>query len=104
MPQSDQMAIVTPVYNDWESFHELLARLDTVAGTLDGIRIDVIAVDDGSTQSLPSPFLEDVALANLAHVEVLHLACNLGHQRAIAIGLSEADQRGRYAAVIVMDS
>jgi glycosyltransferase involved in cell wall biosynthesis len=104
MPQSDQMAIVTPVYNDWESFHELLARLDTVAGTLDGVRIDVIAVDDGSTQSLPSPFLEDAALANLVHVEVLHLACNLGHQRAIAIGLSEADQRGRYVAVIVMDS
>jgi len=104
MPQADPLAIVTPVYNDWESFHELLERLDAVAGTLGDVGLDVIAVDDGSDLDLPSTFLDDVVLKNLQHVEVLRLACNLGHQRAIAIGLSEVDKRGRYAAAIVMDS
>ena len=45
MPHVDEVAIVTPVYNDWEAFQELLARLDAVANDLDGLRLDVIAVD-----------------------------------------------------------
>jgi glycosyltransferase involved in cell wall biosynthesis len=104
MSHADQLAIVTPVYDDWESFHELLARLDSVAANLDRVRLDVIAVDDGSTSSVPAEFLAGLELRNLGRVDILHLACNLGHQRAIAIGLSEVDQRGCYAAVIVMDS
>jgi hypothetical protein len=32
------------------------------------------------------------------------MVCNLGHQRAIAIGLGEVDQRSRYFAAVVMDS
>jgi glycosyltransferase involved in cell wall biosynthesis len=99
-----QLVIVAPVYNDWESFHELLMRLSTVAGTLEGVCLDVIAVDDGSTLSLSNSLLADGALANLGRIDVLHLACNLGHQRAIAIGLAEVDNRGDYAAAIVMDS
>jgi len=104
MPHVDEVAIVTPVYNDWEAFQELLARLDAVAQDLDGLRLDVIAVDDGSTMAVPASLLADADLHSLRRVDVLHLACNLGHQRAIAIGLSEADQRGAYSAVIVMDS
>ena len=104
MPHADHLAIVTPVYDDWESFHELLARLDTVAGSLEDVSLDVIAVDDGSPSSLPSSFLADLRPANLGRMDVLHLACNLGHQRAIAIGLSEVDERERYTAAIVMDS
>jgi hypothetical protein len=79
-------------------------RLDAVAGTLEGVHLDVIAVDDGSTISPATSFLADVILANLRRVDVLHLACNLGHQRAIAIGLSEVDERGEYTCAIVMDS
>src|SRR5512135_1031465 len=104
MPPAERLAIVTPVYNDWESLHELVRRLDAVAGTLPDAAFDVIAVDDGSTAPLPPAFLADARLARLGRVDVLHLASNLGHQRAIAVGLTEADARGLYAAVIVMDS
>lgn len=104
MPPAERLAIVTPVYNDWESLHELARRLDAVAGTLPDAAFDVIVVDDGSTAPLPPAFLADAQLARLGRVDVLHLASNLGHQRAIAVGLTEADARGLYAAVIVMDS
>ncbi len=104
MQVADRLAIVTPVYNDWESFHELAKRLDVMAGTLEGVALDIIAVDDGSNPGLPGSFLEDVVLAHLGNVDVVHLACNLGHQRAIAIGLTEVDRRARYSAAIVMDS
>jgi hypothetical protein len=40
--------------------------------------------------------------ANLEGVEILRLICNLGHQRAIAVGLGEVAQRHAYDAVIVM--
>jgi len=104
MPYAERMAIVTPVYNDWESFHELLKRLDTMAAVQRDIAFDVIAVDDGSTAPLPAAFLADAGLAFLGGVDVLHLASNLGHQRAIAIGLTESDARASHSATIVMDS
>ena len=104
MPDAQRMAIVTPVYNDWESFHELLKRLDAMAAAQRDVAFDVIAVDDGSTAPLPSALLADAGLTHLGCVDVLHLASNLGHQRAIAIGLTETDARGRHVAAIVMDS
>jgi glycosyltransferase involved in cell wall biosynthesis len=104
MPPPERFAIVTPVYNDWESFRELALRLDAMAGGLRGVTLDVIAVDDGSTAPLPPAFLADAELAHLSRVDVLHLASNLGHQRAIAVGLTEVATRARYTAAIVMDS
>jgi glycosyltransferase involved in cell wall biosynthesis len=104
MPAAGRMAIVTPVYNDWESFRELLQRLDAMAATQRGVVFDVIAVDDGSTVPLSDTFLAGAGLAYLGGVDVLHLASNLGHQRAIAIGLTTVDARARHAAAIVMDS
>ena len=59
MPDAERMVIVTPVYNDWESFHELLKRLDTMAAAQRDVAFDVIAVDDGSTAPLPAAFLAD---------------------------------------------
>ena len=101
---SARLAIVTPVYDDWESFRELIRRLDAMAGAKPDTVFDVIAVDDGSTEPLPGALLADAAIAHLARVDVLRLACNLGHQRAIALGLVEVEARGTYEAVIVMDS
>ena len=102
--QGDRIAIVSPVYNDWESFRELVRRIDAVAGALTAVRLDIIAVDDGSTTPLPASFLADVAFERVERVDALRLACNLGHQRAIALGLVEVDERARYSAAVVMDS
>lgn len=100
----ERLAIVMPVYNDWEAFGELVRRLDAMAGAERETAFDVIAVDDGSTEPLQEALLADAPLAHLARVDVLRLACNVGHQRAIALGLVEVEARGRYGAVIVMDS
>src|SRR3954467_12494172 len=85
----EQVAIVMPVYNDWQSFRTLVAHLEALANTLDDVQFDIVAVDDGSTSSPQPSFIADIPLNRLRRVDVLHLACNLGHQRAIAIGLSE---------------
>ena len=104
MPAKLRLAIVIPVFNDWESFLGLLPLLDAAFSGLVSA-VSVFAVDDGSTDELdsvaPSSF---GALRVIESVEILHLIANVGHQRAIAIGLTEVVQRDLYSHVLVMDS
>ena len=102
MPQ--RLAIVTPVLDDWPSLEELVRRIAGLFAPDDGISIDIIVVDDGSTATDPPHGFASLPSGCVASVEVLHLALNLGHQRAIAVGLVEAVERAAHDAVIVMDS
>jgi len=101
---SSRVVVVTPVYNDWESFRRLLIELDAIAPKLGGSTLSVLAVDDGSERSVEPDRLDVTPVRQLASVEVVRLICNLGHQRAIAIGLATVAARARYDAVVVMDS
>lgn len=97
-------AVVTPVFNDWASFAVLLRELDRVGADVSGWRLSILAVDDGSTES---PLLKEYGGERPSHLEsvrILRLYCNVGHQRAIAIGLSALADCEQYDAVIVMDS
>jgi len=95
--------IVVPVYNDWTSFRILLRELDTVAATLPG-QLFISAIDDGSSES-PAAHLADLSsLQHLTGIEIVSLAVNVGHQRAIAVGLCVAAQDNNFDALIVMDA
>ena len=87
--------VLIPVFNDWDAVVCLLSELDQQLAE----PVDVLLVDDGSVT--PMPGLPE--FRNLRTAKVLHLRRNLGHQRAIAIGLFEAADRMRGATVIVMD-
>lgn len=102
-PAAGALAIVTPVFNDWESFARLVRELDAVAREL-AMPVNVFAVDDGSTAELLENPLGGFAPAHLTLVEVLHLQANFGHQRAIVLGLSECVRRGGFDWIVVMDS
>ncbi|MBX9602276.1 MAG: glycosyltransferase [Bryobacteraceae bacterium] len=87
--------VLIPVYNDWDAVVCLLSELNQQLAE----PVDVLLVDDGSLAPMPAwP-----EFGNFRTVKVLHLRRNLGHQRAIAIGLFEAADRMRGSAVIVMD-
>jgi hypothetical protein len=94
------VAIVTPVYEDQESFAELCRRL-AEAERAAGTRFHVIAVDDGSLAAPPK--LSSLSEAKLSG-EILRLARNVGHQTAIAIGLAYAHRLPKLSACVVMDS
>ena len=98
-----RLQAVIPVFNDWESFAILLRELDKMAAGL-GIPLIVSAVDDGSTQ--PSTGIEQVAqsVTSIERVEIVRLSTNVGHQRAIAVGLCRASEEDRATAMLVMDS
>ncbi len=93
--------VVTPVLNDWDSFALLRRDLGDV-GRATGIRFTVFAIDDGSSDPAPALTADDHAT-----VQVIHLVRNLGHQRAIAVGLVEAYrqfEKQPFEALVVMDS
>lgn len=91
-------AVVTPVYEDGDSFASLcrdLARLDA------GVQLEVLAVDDGTIGAPPAvDAIRDAGLAG----RIVRLKRNSGHQTAIWVGLAAAASEPRYAGAIVMDS
>lgn len=98
-----ELVILMPVFNDWIALAKLLTQLDAVLRETE-LRTDVVVVDDGSTNS---PAEEDMgcrSFSGVRQVHVVHLRRNLGHQRAIAIGLAYVHDRIRCEAVVVMDS
>jgi hypothetical protein len=97
-----ELALVVPVFNDFVSFLQLCRETDSLLGNWCA-DLSVIAVDDGSLESV-GPVLFDPPLVNIKRVRLVKLACNLGHQRAIAIGLVEAVTEGGFDAVLVADS
>ncbi|WP_342131729.1 glycosyltransferase [Hydrogenophaga sp. OTU3427] len=92
------LIVVTPVYEDIEASSRLFKELSTRFG--DGIF--VVAVDDGSVhQPLEAAHLEAAGVMGV----VLKLRRNVGHQRAIAIGLGYAAEFVQpHQRVVVMDS
>jgi glycosyltransferase involved in cell wall biosynthesis len=95
------LTILIPVFDDWSCAARLLPLIDTeLSGT--PAEVQVILIDDGS----PTPAPEDlvsVPLQFISHVTVLRLRGNLGHQRAIAIGLYYVHKFLSADATIVMD-
>jgi polyisoprenyl-phosphate glycosyltransferase len=96
------VVILIPLFNDWASFSELVDRLDVVL-VEHGLRADVLIVDDGSTIGPSADQFVHRRLGAVRRVDVLGLRRNLGHQRAIAVGLAYVESRLACDAVVVMD-
>jgi glycosyltransferase involved in cell wall biosynthesis len=97
----ETVTVVMPVLDDWTSCRGVLLDLDrTLAGRAGRHR--VLLVDDGSRETHEES-LGDLALESIEEVEILRLTRNLGHQRAIAIGLSHV-ARDPPDLVVVMDA
>ena len=90
--------VVMPVYEDLEASSRLFLELARTQGG----DTYVVAVDDGSVrQPLPISAIEASGLEGV----VIKLRRNVGHQRAIAIGLSYvAEHFGNDVVVVAMDS
>jgi polyisoprenyl-phosphate glycosyltransferase len=96
------IAILIPVFNDWDSLARLLLEIDSSLQS-SNLRATVTVVDDGSTVELPDS-LRHSNYQRLESVEVVRLLCNMGHQRAIAVGLVHLNKIDLDAnCIVVMD-
>jgi glycosyltransferase involved in cell wall biosynthesis len=98
---TDPLLILIPVFNEWDLLAELLARIEAALAPA-GLSADVVLLDDGST-SEPDGRLKLPELDAVDSVEILRLARNLGHQRAISIGLAWASENRPGRIVVIMD-
>jgi glycosyltransferase involved in cell wall biosynthesis len=90
-----------PVFNDWESVKDVMIGLDVEAG-LTPDRFSVLLLDDGSTDPVP-PELLGASYQHLESVSILKLTKNLGHQKALALGLCHLSENSGCDAVLLMD-
>ncbi|MGY2051618.1 glycosyltransferase family 2 protein [Methylobacterium sp. JK268] len=102
-PETRPVGIVVPIYNDWTAFERLARAIDAVCAEA-GITAEIVVVDDGSWQSGEETLRALAGELRQVGLHPVSLVTNLGHQRAIAIGLTLASERAAaYRAVIVMD-
>jgi glycosyltransferase involved in cell wall biosynthesis len=99
---SGRIVVLIPLFNDWEAADLLLDGLDAALGN-SRWPVEVVFVDDGSSDAVPEDFARRRFQA-LQSIDVLRLRRNLGHQRAIAVGLVYLYQNRPAQAVVVMDS
>lgn len=98
---SGSLLVLIPTYNDWQTVAPLLLKLDAAMKDQHWV-CDVLLVDDGSSEPLDA-LLKVRKYESLRGVDVLHLSRNIGHQRAIAIGLVYVQQQLHPDAVLIMD-
>jgi glycosyltransferase involved in cell wall biosynthesis len=96
----ERIHVLIPIYNDWGVVRLLLLELDRVLAS-NRLSADIVLVDDGSTVR-PDTF-DCPALLAATSVNILELRRNLGHQRAIAVGLTFLQRRMKPDVVVVMD-
>jgi glycosyltransferase involved in cell wall biosynthesis len=100
--KQDRIVFVIPVYNDWPSLALLLREIDRVVVHHD-LNPRILIIDDGSSQPLNTIRGDLEGLKYIKQIDVIHLACNLGHQRAIALGLAYINSKLKVDEAIVMD-
>jgi hypothetical protein len=101
-PRPREIVLVCPVLDDWESLARLVHELGT-AFDRGSVRLHALVVDDGSTQRWDWARLRTAPDSCLASFEILRLVHNLGHQRAIAVGVVAAATRPETDVVLIMD-
>ncbi len=95
-----KLTILIPVLNDWDNLKILLGELDQTSFT-EIQELDVVIVNDGSQTNFihQAPILKNIRLTEI------ELAHNLGHQRAIAVGLCYlAELTIKTDLIVIMDA
>jgi hypothetical protein len=97
----DKFLILIPVYEDWKALQLLLPILDQELSA-HALKADILIVDDGSSEIDFKPETHK-CFSSFETIEVLPLRRNVGHQRAIAVGLSYLEANQLCHPVVVMD-
>ena len=88
-----QIIILTPLYNDEESFNIFAAKIKSLS-LPENNHISFLIVNDGTAT---------LQLKTTIPFTIIHLHRNIGHQKAIAIGLAYASNNLSFDKLIVMD-
>lgn len=94
---AEKITILIPVYNDAVSLDRLLKELSPFLQNFQGSQFSILVIDDGSTESI-RPTTTTFPL------RILRLNRNIGHQKALAVGLAFTRENDHPDKVLIMDS
>ncbi len=92
--------IITPVYNDWDSFKKLINEIDKTILIFKNISFKLIAVNDGSKDEAPPIQLPP----SIKTIEILNMKINQGHAICLANGIKYALKNYEFDSLILMDA
>jgi glycosyltransferase involved in cell wall biosynthesis len=95
---SNKVAILIPVYNDWLSLRELIAQILRNYNSIYSFHF--VIVDDSSSELINNHEFADFK----CNITLIELTRNMGHQKAIASGLSYIHDHLQVDFILVMDS
>ncbi|HEX2533099.1 MAG TPA: glycosyltransferase [Chitinophagaceae bacterium] len=98
MPGTDRLIVLIPVYNDWSALEQLLPPLYRMIRTDPEQGVELVLVNDGS------PVAPEGSLYREKNTTLLHLTHNIGHQKALAIGLSYIHHHLPGDRVLILDA
>jgi polyisoprenyl-phosphate glycosyltransferase len=93
-----EIVILCPLFNDAESLNTLLASLQEKLGHLDDQHFTLLVVNDGSTE--PVIIQQSTGFS----IRILHLHRNIGHQKALSVGLSYIRHHIACEKILIMDT
>jgi polyisoprenyl-phosphate glycosyltransferase len=96
----EHFIIVIPQFNDWEALNLLIRKINEDLKKEILEQSTLLIVDDCSSRNQSAPFVEFKG----KQIKLLRLYRNLGHQKAIAIGLSYVAEHLDATRTIVMDA
>jgi len=96
-----KLIIAIPSFNDWEALHLLLLQADQI-NLNQNIDLEILVIDDFSTTPIPKSFITQ-EYQQIKLVSILRLRRNVGHQRAISVGLCYIFDNIDCDWVVVMD-
>ena len=102
LPSPFRVIILMPVYRDWECASVVCRCLDEELSRLSQVEARALLVDDGSPDGMDSwtPF----EVHALVRIDALRLRRNVGHQRAICVGICYIYEHMPCDAVLIMDA
>lgn len=103
--KNTNIAIVTPVYNDWDNVYPLIERIDrSLSGRDESVKVFII---DDYSLSGADEFRQNCrhqAFSNISQISILKLNRNMGHQGAIVIGLCHVVINECADGIVIMDA
>jgi polyisoprenyl-phosphate glycosyltransferase len=93
----NQIIFLIPVYNDWDAVNHLIKNIAALLNQHQSIEASFYLINDGSTEQPGYQF------SSPYNIHIIHLQLNLGHQKALAIGLAYIQQHVNCNNVVVMD-
>ena len=89
-----QTIILCPLYNDEASFNIFATAVNEEVKHIENHQFSFLVVDDATG---------NIQLTSQLPLTIIHLQRNLGHQKAISIGLSYAHHHLTFDQIIIMD-